>query len=72
GLEEMMFITSHKVRQPVAHILGVSILLDLNTDYSLVELKNIVSYIKHSAVALDDFTREISTFMANLEMRIKN
>lgn len=63
GLEEMMFMTSPKVRQPIAHILGVSNLLSLSTDYSLDELKKIVGYIKHSALSIDDFTKELTVFM---------
>ncbi|OAQ41692.1 hypothetical protein A5893_00855 [Pedobacter psychrophilus] len=71
GLEEMMFITSHKVRQPVANILGISTLLDSGTNYSHEELKKIVNYLKHSAITLDNFTRELSTFMISLERKIK-
>jgi signal transduction histidine kinase len=66
GLQEMMFITSHKVRQPVAHILGISNLLNPSINYSLDELKKIVGYIKKSALALDNFTRELSAFMNNI------
>lgn len=62
GLEEMIFITSHKVRQPVAHILGLSGLLDQSIDYSINELKNIVGYFKKSATTLDNFTKELTLF----------
>lgn len=63
GLEEMIFMTSHQVRQPIAHILGVLNLLDVTTDYSKDELKKIVGYIKKSAIAMDDFTKELTEFM---------
>ncbi|MEO6301923.1 MAG: hypothetical protein ABIP51_02005 [Bacteroidia bacterium] len=69
GLEEIMFITSHKVRQPVAHILGISNLLDVTTEYSLEELKQIVGYVKHSANALEDFTKELSTSMVDIKAK---
>ena len=72
GIEEMMFITSHKVRQPVAQILGISMLLNTTINYSHDELKKIVGYIKGSATTLDDFTRELSIFMADLETKMKS
>ncbi|MBJ7883058.1 diguanylate cyclase, partial [Gelidibacter salicanalis] len=72
GLEEMMFLTSHKVRQPVAHILGISNLLDSTTNYSLEEVKKIVGYMKNSAITLDDFTRELTKFMNNLGKGVEN
>ena len=71
GLEEMMFITSHKVRQPIAQILGISMLLELTTDYSFDEVKEIVGYIKNSARSLDDFTKELSQFMDDLRAKTK-
>lgn len=72
GYEEMIFITSHKVRQPISHILGISNLLDLSVNYSLDELKKIVSYIKHSALALDDFTKELMVFMNDMGRKEEN
>ncbi len=63
GLEEMIFMTSHQVRQPIAHILGVSSLLDASANYTPDELKKIVGYVKKSATVLDDFTKELTEFM---------
>ena len=71
GLEEMMFMTSHKVRQPVANILGLSNLLDQSIN-SPDKLGQLVGYIKESALSLDTFTRELTTFMSNLEKKGKN
>ncbi|MBL7884589.1 MAG: hypothetical protein JNL69_11005 [Bacteroidia bacterium] len=71
GLEEMMFITSHKVRQPIAHILGISNLLDFSTNYSLDEMKKIVGYIKRSALAVDTFTKELTIFMTTIDKNNK-
>jgi len=67
GLEEMMFITSHKVRQPVVYIIGISELLDQSITYSYDELNKIVGYIKESAHSLDVFTKELTTFMEDIE-----
>lgn len=65
GLEEMMFITSHKVRQPIANILGFSNILDQTTS-SPEELKQSVACIKEAAIILDVFTRELTTFICEL------
>ena len=66
GLEKMLFMTSHKVRQPVANILGVSNLLDNNLT-SPDELGKIVGYMKQSAMSLDTFTKELTTFIQDLK-----
>jgi len=66
GLEEIIFMTSHKVRQPITHILGVAQILDLSKDYSQAELKMIVGYLKKSALTLDVFTKELTVFMRKL------
>jgi hypothetical protein len=67
GLEEMVFITSHKVRQPVAHILGIANLMNASTNYSFGELKKIIGYVKQSALSLDLFTKELTAFMNDMQ-----
>jgi len=62
SLEEMLFMTSHKVRQPIANILGLANQLEDNTN-SPDEFLKIVSYMKESALALDTFTKELTTFI---------
>jgi PAS domain S-box-containing protein len=71
GLEVMMYMTSHRVRQPVAHILGISNLLHL-LSHSEEELKILVNYMKEAALALDDHTKEMTIFMSELELQAKN
>lgn len=61
-LGDIVFLISHKIRQPVAHILGLSKLLD-GAIKSPEELNKIVSYFKTSAQSLDDHTRELMTFI---------
>jgi hypothetical protein len=68
GLEEMIFITSHKVRQPIAHILGLSYLLDHSLN-SPEKIKQLVDYMKESALSLDSFTEELTTHMNELEQK---
>lgn len=70
GLEEMIFITSHKVRQPIAHILGISNLLDSSNNYTPDELNKIVGYIKKSAISLEFFTRELTDFMTDIRGKV--
>lgn len=66
GLEEMMFMTSHKVRQPIANILGLSNLLDQLID-SPEELKQTVLCIKEAELTLDLYTRELTAFICELQ-----
>jgi len=71
GLEEMMFITSHKVRQPVANILGIT---NIITDYvnSPRQLRTLVTHLKESATSLDGFIKELTTFIYELEQKGKS
>lgn len=48
-LEKMIFMTSHRVRQPIVHILGLANVLDETGDKP-VKLREIVNYIKASAL----------------------
>jgi signal transduction histidine kinase len=68
GLEEIMFMTSHKVRQPIANILGIANILDqfLKTPATI---KKMVDYIKQSTLSLDGFTKELSLLVNNLKKR---
>ena len=73
GLEEMMFVTSHKVRQPVANILGILNHLEDSAN-SPHELSVNIGYIKKSAMALENFTIELIELielMSNLEQIVK-
>lgn len=71
GMEEMMFMTQHKVRQPVANIIGVSNLLDEFIDKPEM-LRKMIAYLKESAVSLDVFTKELTEYIGELEEKGKN
>ena len=71
GLEEMMFLTSHKVRQPIANILGFSNMLDQSM-HSPNELKLSVDCIKESALILESFTKELTDFICFLDRKEKD
>ncbi|MGL2967131.1 PAS domain S-box protein [Flavobacterium sp. XGLA_31] len=67
NLEEMMFITSHKVRHPITQIMGISNLLEY--ELSKEELGQMLSYVKDSVTSLDTFTRELTMFIHNLKKK---
>jgi PAS domain S-box-containing protein len=71
GLEKMLAMTSHGVRQPVASILGIIHLLDKTVSSPGEQLK-LMSYIKQSALALDEFTKRLTIFMYNLGKQSDN
>jgi signal transduction histidine kinase len=68
GLKEITFITSHKVRQPIANILGLASIIDLSAN-SAKDLKHIIDYIKGSAIDLDSYVKELTAFITDLEHR---
>lgn len=66
GLEEIMFIVSHKIRLPLTNIIGLTNLLNINanTDEESIE---IIELIKKSATDLDLFTKELALFIKKLD-----
>jgi signal transduction histidine kinase len=71
SLEEMMFMTSHKVRQPVANILGLANILGQLVN-SHDELITSVNCIKESAEALDSFIKEFTNYIVELDQKWKS
>ncbi len=71
GLEEMMFMTSHKLRSPIANILGILHHLD-NVTISHDERQEMKGYLKQFARSLDHLTRELTTFIHEQGMKLKN
>lgn len=69
GLEEMMFLTSHAVRKPVANILGIATQLDESK--LPVECKELIEGMKVSALALDIFTQELTVKINTLKEKGK-
>jgi PAS domain S-box-containing protein len=62
SLEQMLFMTSHQVRQPIVNLLGLANQLEDETN-SKAEMLKIIGYIKESVVTLDAFTKELTTFI---------
>jgi hypothetical protein len=70
-LEEMIFMTSHKVRPPVAHMLGFSQLLE-TTKMSQEELNRVNNWLKSSIRSLDTFTKELGEFLNTHRITVKS
>jgi PAS domain S-box-containing protein len=70
GLEQLVFMISHKVRSPVANIMGIAHLLDIK-EHAQEELKTISGHMKASAESLDGFTKEIGEYLTELQGRAK-
>jgi signal transduction histidine kinase len=71
GLKEMMFMTSHELRQPIVQILGLASILDTSSN-TLEELDEIVAYIKKSAESLDLITRQLTVFIHDQNLKAEN
>lgn len=61
-LEEMLYMTSHMIRQPVTNIIGLADQLDLHENLSVEEIKQL-NFIRKSAQDLDIFTHELNDFI---------
>ncbi len=66
-LEQMMFITSHKVRHSITQIIGISMLID--EKQSKTESEELIGYIKVPIADLDLFTRELTMFIYDIKNR---
>ena len=66
-IEEMLFITSHKVRRPLANCVGLLDVFQSDETLTKVEQNDIIEHMKNSAVELDVFTKELTVFMGNLK-----
>lgn len=71
SMEKMMFMMQHRVRQPVANILGMAALIDKYAN-SPRELKQIAKYMQQSAGDLDEFTLELTNFIGELKQKGKD
>lgn len=68
-LKEMLFMTSHRVRKPIASCLGLMNLLETEQPMTIEELKKVVAYFKASALELDEFTKELTTFIDDIKTK---
>jgi PAS domain S-box-containing protein len=68
-LNEMLHMTSHRVRAPLTRCLGLIDLVNENNMLTAEEIHNVLHHLKSSALELDDFTQELTTIMRDLEQR---
>lgn len=63
ALEEMLFITNHKVRHPVATLSGMIHVLE-SSSFSDQESNEIIKLMQKPIHELDDFTKELTHFIS--------
>lgn len=71
GLEKMLFMTSHNLRQPVAQIIGMSHLLN-SKKTTREDLLQITEYMKKSVISLEYFAKELTVYVNGLHDRFKD
>jgi signal transduction histidine kinase len=69
GLESILFMTSHRIRQPIANILGLSYLLN-DSKNSKEEIKVFIEFIKQSSLILDVYTQGLSSYTFDLKKKL--
>jgi cytochrome c biogenesis factor len=63
SLEKMLFITNHKVRHPIATLIAISEILN-NSQFNEEERNEVVRLMQKPIVDLNNFTEELTDFMA--------
>ena len=69
GLEKIMFVISHKVRQPVSNIMGITTQLEDSVEHS--HSHSLLGYLKQSVFSLDVVTRELTAIIAVLRRKVQ-
>ncbi len=69
GLESILVLTSDRIQQPIANILGLSLLLNEDKN-SNEELKVFIDFIKKSAITLDTYNKELVQNTLNLKRNL--
>lgn len=68
-LREMLHMTSHRVRGPLATCKGLMNLIEEGKIIDEDELNYILCHLKKTAFKLDEFTQELTAFMNDLEKK---
>lgn len=66
GLERVIFMTSHKIRHPIANILGLVELMSCSI-HSPIEMSKQIDYLKQAALTLEECTKELTIYLQNLQ-----
>ncbi len=67
ALEEMLFMTSHKVRKPISTFMGLMELIDIDKGLNDEEQIQVLQYAKDSAVELDNYIKELTYFIYTIK-----
>jgi signal transduction histidine kinase len=68
ALEEILFITSHRVRKPLANIVGLTHLINADTTILTADdLRKYCNYLSFSANELDKIIKELNNFIEKPE-----
>ncbi len=68
ALENMLFMISNKVRHPIANILSIASVFEEYAN-SPEEILKMISFIKEEAMTLDNFMRELTGFIYDLNKK---
>jgi PAS domain S-box-containing protein len=68
-LKQMLHMTSHRVRSPLARCLGLLSLIESESRLTEDELKLMINHLKSSANELNSFTEELTVYMSDLEKK---
>ena len=68
GMDEMLFMISHKVRHSISQILGLATMIE-GQAVAEDEVKILIKYMQEPAQSLDLFTKELTELMTELKKR---
>lgn len=67
ALEDMLYMTSHEVRKPLASCMGLMNLVEGDERLSQDELWDTIKHLKSSAMDLNEFTKKLTLFLHETE-----
>ncbi|MCD6018453.1 MAG: arcB [Bacteroidetes bacterium] len=71
GLKKMLFMISHNMRQPIAHILGLSNIIEKESKLA-PNTKEMLVFMKQAALSLDNLTKELAAFIEEKKIDSEN
>jgi PAS domain S-box-containing protein len=71
SLEDLLYMTSHRLRKPVACFLGLNNVFETDSILSQEELKQTMDHLKSSINELDVFTQELTTQLYEMKEKGK-
>ncbi len=71
SLEDLLYLTSHRLRKPVSGFLGLRNILEADAELSHDELKQMLEHMKLSINELDQYTKELTTQLHEMKEKGK-